>query len=404
MALTTRKPTGAVPPPVILLEGETGSGRSWTAAELSASPKVGRTFWIELGDESTADQYGAIPNVRYEIVESGNPDGSWDWRNLYAAARDFRDETHRAAEAGELPPVLVVDQVGAVWDMLGEWADNRVRSSKKNQALLAEDPNAEIDITSNYWNDATARWRKLVSLFLTTKGVVILLSRGEEITAFENGKPTQRKTWKVAGQKTLTWSMPIWVRLMQNSNPRLIKLRAVTNGIRPGVDREQSMPGFTLERLIFERYGWDPATTGQRQLVPMVAGNDTPDSDLADELAAQIAAASDKDTLTEAWNAFRAAATAGQIQPATGDRLKAAWMERKDQLLPLAADDPRMTRMFALLGQAEITDRDQRLQWCSQVLGRAVTTTKEMTGADIAKVTERTERFIAQQQPEAVQS
>jgi hypothetical protein len=136
----------------------------------------------------------------------------------------------------------------------------------------------------------------------------------------------------------------------------------------------------------------------------MVAGNDTPDSDLADELAAQIAAASDKDTLTEAWNAFRAAATAGQIQPATGDRLKAAWMERKDQLLPLAAADPRMTRMFALLGQAEITDRDQRLQWCSQVLGRAVTTTKEMTGADIAKVTERTERFIAQQQPEAVQS
>lgn len=337
MTLKTRQPTGQVPPPVVLLEGETGSGRSWTAAELSASPKVGRTYWIELGDETTADQYGAIPGARYEIVEPDNKAGVWDWAALYGAARDFRDESIRAADAGEKPPVCVVDQAGAVWDMLAEWADNRARNSRANKAKLAEDPNAEIDITSNYWNDATARWRRLMTQFLTSQGIVILLSRGEEVTLFKDGKPvTGKTTWKVSGQKSFASSMPIWVRMTRDGNPRIIKLRAVVNGIRDGVDRQEGMPGFTLEKLIFERYGWDPATSGARNMVPMVAGSDAPLSDQAQVMALAAEAAESVEQLKSVYDRVKPARENGDISDTDAATLYAIINTRKPILMPAA--------------------------------------------------------------------
>lgn len=339
MALKTRQPTGQVPPPVILLEGETGAGRSWTAAELSASDKVGVTYWMELGDESTADQYGAIPNVRYRIVEPDNKHGVWDWHAIYGAARDFKAEAHRAAEAGEKPPVLVVDQVGAIWDFLSEWADNRARNTTANKAALASNPNHEYIVTSNFWNDATDRWRKLMSLFLTSKGIVVLLSRGEEVTLFENGQPsrTGKKTWKVAGQKSLPSSMPIWVRMTRDGNPKLIKLRAVVNGIRPGVDREQGFPNFTLEKLIFERYGWNPAASGYRALVPMVAGDDAPESPRFLAFIAAVEDADDEEAMRRHWQQVKPALDKGEITSSEAEKIRAAMRAKAGSTQPPAS-------------------------------------------------------------------
>lgn len=406
MVLQTRPPTGKVPPPVILLEGETGSGRSWTAAEFSASPKVGRTYWIELGDESTADQYGAIPNVRYEIVEPGNPQRVWDWHALYGACDDFRAETWRAAEAGELPPVLVVDQIGAVWDMLGEWADNRARSSRKNKELLAEDPNAEIDITSNYWNDANARWRKLISLFLTSKGIVVILSRGEEVTAFENGKPTQRRTWKVAGQKSLPASMPIWVRLTLDGNPRLIKLRAVVNGIRPGEDRAQPLPSFSLEKLIFDRYGWDPASSGQRSITPLVAGDDAPESARFLAFMAAVGDAPDEDAMRRQWEQVKAAVNAGDITGAEGEKVREAMRHRATALSgEPGPSEKQHSRMHALWRQAGFEkDRDGRLAFTSEIIGRPIESSSELTGDDADKVIARLAAYVKSNTPPAAKA
>ena len=396
MALKTRQPTGQVPPPVILLEGETGSGRSWTAAELSASPKVGRTYWIELGDESTADQYGAIPGARYEIVE---PDrGVWDWQALCAAARAFRDESRRAAEAGELPPALVVDQVGAVWDMLAEWADNRARSSKKNREILAEDPNAEIDITSNFWNDATTRWRKIMSFFLTTRGIVVLLSRGEEVTLFENGQPTKRKTWKVAGQKSLPAAMPIWVRMSRDGNPKLIKLRAVTGGIRPGVDREQGLPGFTLEKLIFERYGWRPAASGHRQFTPMVAGAEAPDSLRYVELIGAVEETDDPAELRRLWTSTKVALDARDITPIEADRLREA-MRAKAPAANQPMSEQQRTQIEDLIQQSAL-DQETGMKFIGEIIHPDVVTGwTQLTAAQAEKVIDRMTRFLLGQDP-----
>ena len=43
MTLRTRKPTGAVPWPCVLLEGEEKAGKTWALAELSGSERVGQT-------------------------------------------------------------------------------------------------------------------------------------------------------------------------------------------------------------------------------------------------------------------------------------------------------------------------------------------------------------------------
>lgn len=351
MTLITREPTGEVPPPVVLLEGETGAGRSWTAAELSKSPKVGQMYWMELGDETTADQYGAIPGVRYKIIVPDNRARVWDYAALYRAACDFRDEAARAFEAGEKPPVLVVDQQGSVWDLLSEWADNRARSTKANKAKLAENPNAEIDISSNFWNDATARWKKLMTVLLTTKGIVILLSRGEEVTAFENGKPVNNKTtWKVAGQKSFASSMPIWVRMTRDGNPKLIKLRAVVNGVRPGVDPERAYPGFTLEKLIFERYGWDPRAGTAREMMPMVAGSDAPLSDMAAVIELAVNAAENMAQLKQAYDKIEPALADGSITEGEQKYLFSLIKQRKPQMPDApapAADRPAQVAQVA---------------------------------------------------------
>ena len=66
--LKTRKPTGRVPWPCILLEGEEKSGKSWALAQFSSSDRIGTLYWIDL-NEGAGDEYGAIPGATYELVE-----------------------------------------------------------------------------------------------------------------------------------------------------------------------------------------------------------------------------------------------------------------------------------------------------------------------------------------------
>lgn len=54
---------------------------------------------------------------------------------------------------------------------------------------------------------------------------------------------------------------------------------------------------------------------------------------------------------------------------------------------PAAAYDPA-PRMFAVLGELRVTDRDERLAVCSALLHRRIDSTKDMDGADIQSVTE----------------
>lgn len=405
MTLTTRKPTGRVPWPLILLEGGEKAGKSWAAAVLSASPRVGRTLWIDLG-EGAGDEYGAIPGVRYEIV---NHDGTW--KTIIGLVEEIRELARQEAEAGRPPLVLVIDSMTLIWDMLKDWATNRAREAPSNQKLLAKDPNAEINVSSNYWNDANTRHRRLMTMLMTFPGIVVMTARGKEVTAMTNGQPDPRKPkdYRVEGHKDLGFDATVWVRMSRTEQPQIIGARSVHAGIVPGEDRPLRKPGLTVEQLVFDILRCDPGTAHVRDLTALEPGSDGPngetaqmagpDPQLAKQLADDIAAAADKDGLTKVWRVLGAADSAGQLPPGAADQLKAAWNDRRDLVLPLPEDDKRVKRMFALLGEADIKDRDERLAWYAEVLDRPVTTTKELTGADVARITERTEAYIRQNSP-----
>lgn len=262
MTLTTRRPTGAVPWPVVLLEGPEKCGKSWAAAVLSASDKVGATYWIDL-NEGADDEYGAIPGVRYEIVVH---DGSF--RQLVEKVEEIRAVAAKAAEAQEPPVVLVVDSMTAEWDLLKEWAHQRAKGSQANQKLLRSDPLAEINISMNYWNDATARHRRLMTLLLTFPGIVVLTARGKETAAVDDsGKPVNNgKDYRVEGNKNLAFDATVWVRMSRDHGPMIVGARSVHHGVRPGIDQPKPTKDFSVEWLVFDVLKCDPTKAHVRDL------------------------------------------------------------------------------------------------------------------------------------------
>lgn len=261
--LKTRPPTGCVPWPLILVEGAEKSGKSWVSATLSASDKVGQTYWIDLG-EGAADEYGAIPGVRYLVVEH---DGTWP--NIMAAVEALKVEAQRAVAAGEPPVVLVIDSMTAEWDLLKDWAIERARGSWANQKRLREDPGAEVKASINLWNDANARHRRLMSILMTFPGVVVMTARGKEVAAIDNGgRPIEgSREYKVEGHKTLAYDASVWVRMTRDHAPLVVSARSVHAGIQPGKDKPRPVNNFSLEWLIFDLLKCDPEKAHVRNLV-----------------------------------------------------------------------------------------------------------------------------------------
>lgn len=265
MALKTRQPTRRAGFPKILVEGGDKAGKSWCAAELSASPKVGRTVVLILGEDETRwDEYGQIDGARFEIIEH---DGKWT--SILAAVEDAKAEAAKAREAGDPPFVFVFDQMTAEWEGLNDWAALRARSSKKSKAILAADPDAEIDISPNYHNDKRRRHRALMRHLLTFPGIVILIARGREVTLFENNQPVAgRKSYSVEAEKNLPFDVSAHIRLSRDARPLLISAAGVRCQIRPGIDPPRRLPDdWTLEKVIFDMFGLDAKTAEVREFV-----------------------------------------------------------------------------------------------------------------------------------------
>lgn len=323
MALKTRKPTSIVPWPLILLEGGEKSGKSWACAELSASDKVGQTYWIDL-NEGAADEYGAVPGARYLVVEH---DGTWS--AILTQISEVRKEARRAADAGEPPVVLVIDSMTAEWDLLKDWASNRAKSSRSNQQRLQRDPNAEVQVPMNLWNDATARHRRLMTMLMTFPGIVVMTARGKEVAALDaGGRPVEgSKDYKVEGHKNLAFDASVWVRLSRERPPVVVGARSVHAGIRPGVDKPVPAPQFTLEWLVFEALKCNPAQAQARALTATQAGDESPDgedlSDCARQLLADAEDASSVEGLREVWSRIRPALNGREISVAEADRVDA---------------------------------------------------------------------------------
>lgn len=255
--LKTHSPSGQAPWPLILLTGDTGSGRSWSAAEFTGSDRIGRAFWMDLG-EACAEEYGTVPGADYEVV-----DHNGTWIDIIEQAEAVRDVAKAHAATNKPPVLFVIDSMTHEWAMLSSWADKRARRQKGNKAKLADDADAEVDITMNLWNDANSRHNRLMNILKTFPGVVVMIADEKEIAQLDKGgNPIAgKKEWKPEGHKFLGRDARVWIRMFRDDVPQVVKCRSVKYGIRPGVDKPKRLPDFSFEWLVFELLGCDPATT-----------------------------------------------------------------------------------------------------------------------------------------------
>jgi hypothetical protein len=240
--LKTRKPTGKVAYPLILLEGEEKAGKTFAALALSASPRIGRTFVLEL-DEPTADEYAALGD--FDILEhNGTFNSMLD--QLRAAC---------AVEAEDVKPnVIVLDTGTALWNLLKDWAAHRARGSKKSRELLAKDPDAEIDVSMNYWNDAKDRWYQVINLLRAWPGIGIIVARGKEVAMVKDGRPVANQTeWSVEIEKSTPFAVSATVRMTRPHVATLVSARSLHVDVPArGLVLEAERP---LEHLVFQVLG-----------------------------------------------------------------------------------------------------------------------------------------------------
>lgn len=206
---TTRKPTGAPAAPLIMVSGTPKAGKSTVAYRLSGSPRIDRTFVLDLG-EGSADEYADLGP--YEIVEWG---GSW---STLAESVDWC--VRQVPEAGKLN-VVILDSGTEIWEGLKDRAAKRARSSQRARKILESDPDAEIDVTMTYWNDAANAWARIINplrLSPTTIGVVLV--RADEVAEIgANGQPIPgRKTVSYQAHKSLTGTVTAHVEVRREGH------------------------------------------------------------------------------------------------------------------------------------------------------------------------------------------
>ncbi|WP_155054525.1 AAA family ATPase [Streptomyces blattellae] len=233
--LKTRQPSGKPSWPMILLAGCEKAGKTWSAAEFSASDLVDRTFWIEVG-EGSADLYGALPGARYEIVEH---DGSFQQIGYMT-----RLATQQPAEGK--PHALVVDAMTAVWDMLG---DEQQIIANQRAASKGRGSSGDATITMDQRNAAKKRWGRLLEVLRQHNGPVILIARLEQVAVVgPDGRPTTDKTWKIRSEKNLPFEVDAIVEMPRPREAYLTGVRSVRLQIPPGA--HVPYPDFTVERLL----------------------------------------------------------------------------------------------------------------------------------------------------------
>ncbi|WP_424216976.1 AAA family ATPase (plasmid) [Streptomyces sp. BI20] len=249
--LRTRKPTGVIPWPVVLIEGEEKAGKSYVAAAFTGSEQTGQAYWLQLG-EDTADEYAAVPGADYLLIEHNGT-----YADILGQLEAVHAEATRAARAKEAPVVLVIDSVSNLWRMLVGWTQDRARRSQAGQKRLVADPDAEIKPTMNLWNDAGERWGRVMYLVRTMPGIVLLLARGKEVAAVDDkGDPIPRSSdWRVEGHKSLAYDATVWVRLRRDEAPSIVGARSLRFQVPRDSRRPKPLPDFTVEGLIFGLMG-----------------------------------------------------------------------------------------------------------------------------------------------------
>jgi hypothetical protein len=358
--LTTRRPSGKVPWPLMCIAGVEKAGKSYSAALLSASDLVDRTFYIELG-EGAADQYGEIRNARYEIVEH---DGSYD-----GIAHVIWAATMQPRENGR-PHAIVVDSVTELWDMLSD--EQQLKANQRAAAKAIEqkkpEPTEEAQITMDLWNVAKKKWRRVVDMLRVYDGPVALLARMELATVMQNGKPTTDREWKIRAEKNLPFECDLIVKMYAPQTAKLSGVRSTRLQVPPG--SELPLPSFTIDGLL-RRMGLDgtvamaprsytaPRPQDAEELQDRPMQRQAPDAPVDDE-----------------WS--------------TPEMVRES-MAVSRPLPPEPITAGQQKKMHALLSEKGLGGRADGLAFLSRTVGRDITSSKQLTKANGRAVIEALE-------------
>jgi hypothetical protein len=233
MTLTTRKPTGLPSWPILLMAGREGTGKSWAAAEASASDLISRTLWVGIGEDAP-DEYGIIPGANFEIVEH---DGT------------YRDILRACTEIAALPvpkegPILfVLDSGSRLWQLLSDMAqaEANARSKRKNSSFAGD-----AQITMDLWNVATARWNHIFDTLRAHRGPSVITARLEQVAVMDDrGQPTTAKQWKVQANKALPFDVAGIVEMQERGDFLVTKMKSA----RIKLEKPRQFPNFTIDAL-----------------------------------------------------------------------------------------------------------------------------------------------------------
>ena len=375
--LRTRRPTGAVAWPLILVEGTEKSGKSVASYSLSADPRVGRTFVLDLG-EGTADEYARLGP--YEVIDHNGTYSDMVGQIEAACAEPRMDPAK--------PNVVEIDSGSEFWDLLKDWTNWRARNSKTGKRRLQQDPDAEIKPAMNLWNDARDRWYRIINLLRRSDVIAVVICRAREVAKVENGEPVANQTdYKVECEKGTPFAMTVQVRMGRPHTATLVAVRSLDVQLpEEGLRLPDENP---LGHLVFDVLGCTPAAGGQRithgsvglsiaeaktRVLDLVARHGKEQGDAAKATAGRL------------WKRY----VPDGAEEVTPEHLvtvldkAAAWLERNDQPVGVKDLAIRADEVFGAYGDAAPKGRKQKTQdGLRHALVHAVTDGKSISSNDL---------------------
>lgn len=278
--MQTRKPTGKPPWPILTLAGREKAGKTWAALSASASPLVGRTLYIGIGEDDP-DEYALIPDADFDIVVH---DGTYP--GILTAVQEAVAEPH-----GDLPTLIVVDSMTRLWNLIGD----NMQAIANKRAKGRRNPNGDFTISADLWNVAASQWTDVMDALRLHKGPVILTARLDSVAVMENGAPTSQKEWKIQGHKSLPFDSSAIVEMRERGDTILTGARSA----RIKLDKPRRVPNFTVDWLWTELGLADGAGERTHANVHPDASGAEPDSvqETVRKAAAAIRAAQDAEAL-----------------------------------------------------------------------------------------------------------
>ncbi|MER8103307.1 AAA family ATPase [Kitasatospora sp. NPDC094016] len=227
------EPSGLPAWPRLLLTGVEKSGKSYEAALASTSDLIGRTYWVEIG-EDTAHEYKELGP--YKIVRH---DGSY--LDILDAVRYA---VHQPRDEDSKPNMIVVDSVTMLWELL---CDEQTEVSRRRANERGAPPNSELTITADQWQKAKSRFKDVINTLKYHDGPVLLLARLEDVVLFDGDKPTRDRVWKVKAERSLPFECTAVVQLRGRDSAFLTGVRSLNPDLSTALIRP--LPGFSVDKL-----------------------------------------------------------------------------------------------------------------------------------------------------------